>query len=584
MVSSASAKTLERANGTVVEVGPFGNVTLIFDIHSLNELDLGLLSLTRSVAIRKVSEPTLALWAVVVVVVSCVACLACFCCRDQSALPCAERAVSHKSPPEAKPSLPAADEDGEMVIAAGSLKDATRTIAMFGLPIMYSQVVCQTEELAVTALLARHSTELLAAVSTSHIWIVLVEDTVCLGCTQLSTLCGPAFGAKNFPLVATWLQIYLIMATCLAVPLTGLRFLTAPVLEFIGISKSIAIQGAVYAIWSSPKLVLFLWHEGLNHYYSAQGIVLPKLITDCVVTIPVIVCTWFVVVHLHAGTASAGLLVAGIQGVRLCFYAGYNYIQGNHKRTWHAWSAAEVFRMDRWETLVGLMLPAGLLELLESIQLLLCAVLAARLGTAMIACYSFLERVLFFCVLFADSLGDATGIIISILMGANDASLASYVAWVGLGLSCAAGMVLGLLITSGWNAFVETVSEDPAVQAELKQLRWLLAAAIGVLGNLQYLWKVLSKQGRIIEANNCVAGGCLVVGLPISFAFRGSLKGIFIGSLTGYLIAMLGLFVLFIFSDWQQLTQRAQQDFAEVGPPAGTVSSDAKCEAAMLTS
>merc|ERR1719253_1807222 len=104
-----------------------------------------------------------------------------------------------------------------------------------GVPLAFSQCCRFLQDLTNAIVLGRFDTVALAAVSVSAIWTSVTDVMLFSGLGQLSTLCSEAHGAGQKRLVGTWLQLFLVFATVASIPVCGLRWVTSPILQALGI-------------------------------------------------------------------------------------------------------------------------------------------------------------------------------------------------------------------------------------------------------------------------------------------------------------------------------------------------------------
>merc|ERR1719497_100350 len=95
-------------------------------------------------------------------------------------------------------------------------------------------------QMAISVIMGRRDTNLLAAVTVSGIWTGWIDSMIAAGTGQIGTLCSMAYGAGNFLLVGTWLQIGLMWLTLLYPPLALFRFFTGEMLLLGGVPKEVA--------------------------------------------------------------------------------------------------------------------------------------------------------------------------------------------------------------------------------------------------------------------------------------------------------------------------------------------------------
>merc|ERR1719330_264592 len=151
------------------------------------------------------------------------------------------------------------------------------TTVNLGLPLLLGGASRNVQQIVVSTLLGRKSTVLLAGMQVADVWTAWVDQMVASGTGQIGTLCSMAWGAKNYLLVGTWLQIGIVFVTVLYPPFALFRLLTGPVLKALGVPALVADTAGTYAMWSAPTMLLMLYYLALHNYYSSMRIVKPDM-------------------------------------------------------------------------------------------------------------------------------------------------------------------------------------------------------------------------------------------------------------------------------------------------------------------
>ena len=100
-----------------------------------------------------------------------------------------------------------------------------------------------------TALLGHSGTVFLTASSLSDFWTS--ASGVFLNDTLLGSLCGQAYGAKNYDLVGIWLQVSLTVFSWVLIPVVIMWLSTAPILHMaVGTDVEVAKDAGCLDTWS----------------------------------------------------------------------------------------------------------------------------------------------------------------------------------------------------------------------------------------------------------------------------------------------------------------------------------------------
>jgi MATE family multidrug resistance protein len=163
---------------------------------------------------------------------------------------------------------------------------------------------------------------------------------------------------------------------------------------------------------------------------------------------------------------------------------------------------------------------------------------------------------------FGSGLGAAIGVRLGAALGDNRITSAIRTYHVGLSITFAIGLFLGVIEISFGDFLASLASTDPFVLSRMADLKPYVALVI----SLQLVWwpiyEVLLKQGRAAAAGVITAACGLVFMLPIAYLFttkyNWGVVGIWLGILGGYSIAM-GVELWMIWkSDWEKLAAKAR--------------------------
>jgi len=123
--------------------------------------------------------------------------------------------------------------------------------------------------------------------------------------SALSTLCGQAFGAKEFEMMGVYLQRSWIVLFSTAVCLLPLFFFTSPVLRLLGQDENIAQVAETISLWSIPILFAFIVSFTTQMFLQAQSrnIIIAFLAAFSIVTH--VSLSWLLTIKLKFGLAGA---------------------------------------------------------------------------------------------------------------------------------------------------------------------------------------------------------------------------------------------------------------------------------------
>lgn len=450
---------------------------------------------------------------------------------------------------------------GERKSLARSVFLELREIAKLGVPLALSSASGNLNMLVSSVLLGRLDTIALAAVSVAGIWTSVTDVLFFAGIGQLSMFCSQAYGAGNYALVGTWLQIYLVFVTVAGIPFMLLRFLTTPILLTFHLHHDVAVTAGVYTIWSQAGFLFDVWYNSIKEYYAAQQITMPAAVVDAIFVVVNFLLTYVAVFPLKGGIIGAALAFCTAKLLRTITYILVCWSKGYHKRTWPGWSYKEILVAERWRRLLAMTIPAAIGGLAEELQFQVCTLMAGEIGPAETAAFNLVMTVLILAFLFSMAMGDSVGIRMAKSLGEGRAQGAAFVARLGIIVSVIGGVVIAGFVCVLMPAVVPLMSKDPVVQDQMIRLRWTGTVTIALIGGVLPVVTVLTKQGRTKIVSITLPVCCWLTGFPCSY-FLGrayGLLGICEGLIIGYSLACVCLMIAFARSDWPQLARDAQR-------------------------
>lgn len=355
----------------------------------------------------------------------------------------------------------------------------------------------------------------------------------------INTLASQAVGAGNPRLAGTWLTISMLASlVCTAVVVMLWWVGSRAVFAAAGLATTTCDLATQYTRWYT--LYVFPSHAFvlLTNFLQALGVVMPTLVINVVAT------------GVNAGLNAGCIAAFGFNGspiataltawFSLAATVAYMVTSGAAAGTCQArfWRDGEVCSSRRLRTMAYQAAPTALGNLVEDCQLMVMALLAARLDPASIAAHnSFLN--LFFaltCLMYGSV--KATTVRIGRHLGAGDVAAAKRVAWIHVTVTAVAGVATGACILGLRWQLGRLFSDDGEVVAAIASDIALPAGSGYALISLFFLaMGVLQGQARPLFVALAFIVGAWAVAVPIAFALerRGlGLLGIWLALVAGY--------------------------------------------------
>ena len=126
--------------------------------------------------------------------------------------------------------------------------------------------------------------------------------------SALETLCGQAYGARQYKKIGTqtYTAIFSLILVCL--PLSLIWIYMGNLLSFIGQDPIISHEAGKFTMWLVPALFAYATLQPLVKYFQTQSLVKPMLISSCAILCFHIPLCWILV--FKSGLENLGAAVA----------------------------------------------------------------------------------------------------------------------------------------------------------------------------------------------------------------------------------------------------------------------------------
>ncbi|KAM0845241.1 hypothetical protein ACQ4PT_056514 [Festuca glaucescens] len=156
--------------------------------------------------------------------------------------------------------------------------------------------------------------------------------------SALDTLCGQAFGARQYHLLGIYKQRAMLVFTLACVPVVAIWANTTRILLFLGQDPSIAAEAGTYARWLIPSLVPYVPLVCHIRFLQTQSIVVPVMASSAVTVLTHVLVCWALVHKAGMGSKGAALSGAISYSANLAMLTLYTRLSGACKRTWTGFS------------------------------------------------------------------------------------------------------------------------------------------------------------------------------------------------------------------------------------------------------
>lgn len=123
----------------------------------------------------------------------------------------------------------------------------------------------------------------------------------------LETLCGQAYGAKQYGKLGTYTYCSVVALTFVCLPVSLLWIFEEKLLVLLGQDPSVSNQAGRYSIFLLPALFAYAVLKSLVRYLQTQGLTFAMLLSSCIALSLHIPLCWSLVYKFELGTAGAAL-------------------------------------------------------------------------------------------------------------------------------------------------------------------------------------------------------------------------------------------------------------------------------------
>lgn len=129
--------------------------------------------------------------------------------------------------------------------------------------------------------------------------------------SALETLCGQAYGAKQFGMLGVYMQRSWFILNSVALPIMLLFILATPVLKFLGQTPTISKEAGKVALWMIPQQFAYALMIPLTKFLQAQSKVMEMAVIAAIALCIHVSLGWFLVLNQGWGLPGAALMLNG---------------------------------------------------------------------------------------------------------------------------------------------------------------------------------------------------------------------------------------------------------------------------------
>ncbi|XP_059308769.1 protein DETOXIFICATION 16-like isoform X3 [Lycium ferocissimum] len=156
--------------------------------------------------------------------------------------------------------------------------------------------------------------------------------------SALETLCGQAYGAKQYHMLGIFTQRAMLVLLSLSILLLLIWFNTSTILIACGQDRDISIEAGQFNRWMISGLFAYGILQCLNRFLQTQNIVMPMMLTSGITALFHVLICWLFVFKIDLGSKGAALANAISYWVNVFLLAGYVKVSPACRKTWTGFS------------------------------------------------------------------------------------------------------------------------------------------------------------------------------------------------------------------------------------------------------
>ncbi|XP_062175359.1 protein DETOXIFICATION 24-like [Alnus glutinosa] len=402
----------------------------------------------------------------------------------------------------------------------------------------------------------------LAAYALIQIITVRFVNGIILGMSSATeTLCGQAFGAKQYPMMGIYLQRSWIINIATATILIPVFIFSAPIFKLLGEEDDVAEIAGYISFWFIPVVYYFPFSFSIQKYLQTQ---LKNPIVGWLSALTFVLhvlLSWIFVSKMSLGIP--GAMGAMIISCWLVLIGMFVYVFGGWcPNTWCGFSVAAFHDLL---PVLKLSISSGVMLCLELWYNAVLVLLAGYLKNATVAISAFSICLNIIAWDFMVSVGflTAASVRVSNELGRGDAEAAKFAVKVVTSISVCLGVVFWILCLVFGPKIGYLFTSDEEVAEAVSDLSILLSLSV-LLNSVQpVLSGVAVGAGRQSVVAFINIGCYFLIGVPagalLGYVADLGIKGLWIGMIIGVVMQSLVLGYITFKTDWNEQVMKASE-------------------------
>ncbi|KAL6335908.1 hypothetical protein AAG906_003533 [Vitis piasezkii] len=417
--------------------------------------------------------------------------------------------------------------------------------------------------LVVTQVFIGHISQLdLAAYALVQTILIRFVNGILVGMSSATeTLCGQAFGAKQYHMLGIYLQRSWIVDATTATILTPLFIFSAPIFKLLGQEEDIAIATENISLWFLPYLYYMVFSRSIQMYLQAQ---LKNMIVGWLSTFSFVLhvfLSWIFVIVLKFEIPGA-MVALNISSWSMVIGAFVYVFGGWCPKTWRGFTTVAFTDLL---PVVKLSISSGVMLCLQLWYYAILLLLAGYLknATVSISAFSICLNINTWEMMLTLGFLGATSVRVSNELGRGNAKAAKFAIKYILSTSICIGVVIWILCLVFGHDIGYLFTSNEEVAETVSSLSVLLAFSI-LLNSVQPVLSGVAIgsgwQSKVAYVN---IGSYYIIGVPLGvllgYVAHLSVKGMWSGMICGVVVQGMLLTYMIWKTDWDEQVRKASE-------------------------
>ncbi|XP_042438642.1 protein DETOXIFICATION 16-like [Zingiber officinale] len=445
---------------------------------------------------------------------------------------------------------------------ADAVAEVKRLLSLAG-PLIATSLL-QYSIQVISVMFVGHLSELsLSGASMATSFANVTGFSVLLGmASALDTLCGQAYGAKEFHMLSVHFQRAMFILLFASIPLALIWTYTRQILIAAGQNSEISAEAGSYAHWLIPSLFAYGLLQCLVKFLQTQNIVIPMLISSGVIAVFHILICWVLVYMFGLGSKGAALATTISYWINVLLLAIYVKFSQACKETWTGFSKESL--KDAFDFL-RLAVPSAFMVCLEYWSFEMVVLLSGLLPNPKLetSILSISLSTMWMVYMIPTGLSSAVSIRVANELGAGQPQAASLSVCIVSILAITEGLAVAIITILVRNVWGYLYSYEDDVVQYVSTMMPVLAASDFMDGIQCTLSGAARGSGWQKFCSYVNLGAYYVVGIPsaVIFAFFLHLggKGLWLGIICALLVQVSVLVAAILRTNWEHEAKKARE-------------------------